>query len=142
MKLDAWTQEVALLTREHREARAADLAAKGKALRKAWATYASETAEETRTRAGFHAVSPNAWQLGTQGFPTLAGVPLPSTAQNKGAWHMARARGHRERFERVGDCQQLQTIKVSCRNCTHVSERGVRCRTALACVSCRGRDRE
>lgn len=61
------------------------------------------------------------------------------TPKTTALWHRQRARGHRERFDRVGDCQRVETVEIVCGHCSHRSTRGARCRCALACVSCRGK---
>ena len=125
--LDAWTAEVAELTRGWREMRARALAAAGKKKRREWAEHVDDVVAAAQFRAA----------ASEDPYPTLD-QPLP-VKDGGGAWHFARARGHRERFQRVDDCQRVETIEVQCGHCSHTSTRGARCRCALACVSCRGK---
>jgi hypothetical protein len=52
---------------------------------------------------------------------------------------MQRSTGHRQRFERVARCEQDHKIDIQCTYCGRGQSRAARCRTALACVSCRGK---
>jgi len=124
--LDAWSSALAELTREHREMRAAELAREGRARRAGWKEHVEESTAEARTRA----------QLDGEHATLYAPMPTMGSA---GAWHFQRARGQRERFERVADCQQVTAVEIKCEACGSAVLRGARCRTALVCVSCRGK---
>jgi hypothetical protein len=59
--------------------------------------------------------------------------------RDAGKWHAARARGQRERFERVDGCQRETAVRIQCESCGVLCEHVGRCRCALACTSCRGK---
>jgi hypothetical protein len=60
-------------------------------------------------------------------------------AKQQAHWHLARAKGQRERFDHVRDCQQRTTMQVLCAACGTVAEQNTRCRIGIVCVSCRGK---
>jgi hypothetical protein len=65
-----------------------------------------------------------------------------ASADTSARWHRSRARGQRERFDRVQACVSGEGdyITISCGECGHVREERRRgCGAGLACVSCRGR---
>ena len=69
-----------------------------------------------------------------------APVPFGREVKEAGKWERQRARGQRERFERVDACQRDETVEVFCACCgSHEGSRSARCRTALVCLSCRGK---
>lgn len=117
---------MAKLTEPYRFARAKHLGAEGRRRADEWNKHADDVYAAARYRA-VHSEDP---------FPTL---DTPLVGRSAGRWHFARARGQRERFERVGDCQQIETVEIRCGHCAHTTKRGARCRCALACVSCRGK---
>lgn len=124
-----WTGEVETLTKPYREKKAAALSAEARRRRDEWREHVEAAELANRLRAE------RAEALGE--FPTLDGsVP---TMTGVGLWHMQRARGTRERFERMADCQQVEAIDIKCERCGHSATRGARCRTALVCLSCRGK---
>jgi hypothetical protein len=56
-----------------------------------------------------------------------------------GRWYRSRAAGQRARFDRCKECQTDDEVRVVCQGCGLVVENPARCRTHLACVSCRGK---
>jgi hypothetical protein len=56
-----------------------------------------------------------------------------------GLWHMQRSKGQLERFKRVAKCETEDVLDVECTYCGRAQSKPVRCRTALVCVSCRGK---
>jgi hypothetical protein len=69
----------------------------------------------------------------------LAGLPWnPELERRAGAWHEARARGARERPERVDKCGKDRVFEVSCSACGCQHERPARCDCGLLCAGCRG----
>ncbi len=123
--LSRWHSDVATLTEPYRERRARELRAEGHRRRDEWREHCEAAAEAARYRAA----APDAF----------AEVdPLPAVG-NAGLWHVQRARGQVERFERVEDCRRETTVEIHCEGCGTLTERGARCRTALVCESCRGK---
>jgi hypothetical protein len=120
--LDAWTREVESLTRPYRERRARELAA---------------TAAEARELA--RAVSAERVNLARFVAPGDVPVPFSADIENAGRWHRQRARGQRERFERVDGCRRFVGVQLLCEACGTFRDEPARCRTALACTSCRGK---
>jgi hypothetical protein len=120
--LDSWTREVESLTRPYRERRATELAA---------------TAAEARELA--RAVSAERLNLARFVAPGDVHVPFSADIENAGRWHRQRARGQRERFERVDGCRRFVGVQLLCEACGTFRDEPARCRTALACVSCRGK---
>lgn len=53
-------------------------------------------------------------------------------------WYTSRARGHRDRIERVKDCG-AETLVLMCNACGIVHERPCGCRVGILCLKCRGR---
>jgi hypothetical protein len=125
----AWAEEVELLTKPYRDKKAAELSAKAREKRAAWAEHVAGVELANRLRAE------RAEARGE--FPTLD-APIP-TMTGVGLWHMQRARGTRERFDRMRDCQQVEALDIKCEKCGRAATRGARCRTALVCLSCRGK---
>lgn len=62
-----------------------------------------------------------------------------SDVLDAGRWSRDRARGQRERPERVQECRKTRVVRISCGACNAVTEHPGRCRVALFCVSCRGK---
>lgn len=120
MQVDRWTAQVAELTRPYREQRAKTLKLEGmKRKEDSWTAFREATELARRM-----------------------GTPRPDAYDPKlrtGSWHLSRARGQLERFERVAECEEEHTLDVHCGYCGKSSSRAVRCRAALACVSCRGK---
>ena len=54
-------------------------------------------------------------------------------------WYAARARGQRERFDRIRDCGKGKTLTILCTACGVASERLMTCGHSIACPSCRAR---
>jgi hypothetical protein len=120
--LDAWTREVETLTRPYREGRARELAA---------------TAAHKRELA--RRVSEARVQLSRAVAPEATHLPYSADIENAGRWHRQRARGQRERFERVDGCRRFVGVQLLCEACGTFRDEPARCRTALACTSCRGK---
>ena len=109
--------QLAELTRPYREKRAKALRAIGTGRRRmAWAKFGSSLEGPESDRKSPHD-------------PELRG----------GRWHLCRARGHEERFDRVAKCETENVLEVECTYCGRASHKPVRCRVALLCVSCRGK---
>jgi len=53
-------------------------------------------------------------------------------------WYESRARGQRERIERVKDCG-AENLRLMCPACGMVHERPCGCRVGILCLTCRGR---
>jgi hypothetical protein len=105
-----WTAQVAELTRPYRERRARELTATGMDLQGA------------------------AHKLFLAGKAAARDPVL-----RVGKWHLQRARGQRERFERASNCEADYAVTVHCSHCGRTDNRAARCRAALVCVSCRGK---
>jgi hypothetical protein len=120
--LDAWTREVEALTKPYRERRARELSAK-----------ASEERELAR------AVSQERVRIARFVSPEEPALPYSADVENAGRWHRQRARGQRERFDRVDGCRRFVGVTVLCEACGTFRDEPARCRTALACTSCRGK---
>src|SRR5262249_6686143 len=53
------------------------------------------------------------------------------------SWYDNRARGHRERIERVEACE-TEILAVSCQSCGICREMAAGCRAWMLCLRCRG----
>jgi hypothetical protein len=129
LRYRAWAREVEELTKPYREKKAAALSQKARELRQEQAEHVAGVELANRYRAEL------AEARGV--FPTLD-APVPSMV-GVGLWHQQRARGARERFQRMQECQQVEAIDIKCERCGTAATRGARCRTALVCLSCRGK---
>jgi hypothetical protein len=114
VSLDAWTASLRDETEAYRQRRAAELATEGLKRRKA------------------------AHQRFVEALKAPERVSARDTSLRQGRWHLQRARGQRERFDRVGECGTSEMVHVDCGYCGHASKRLAGCRTALACLRCRG----
>jgi hypothetical protein len=69
----------------------------------------------------------------------LRGEPWnPEAERRAGAWHEARARGARERPDRVDKCGRDGVFEVTCFACEKMHARPARCDCGLLCTTCRG----
>jgi hypothetical protein len=60
-----------------------------------------------------------------------------SLVDRAGSWHESRARGQRERIERVEQCS-TEILVITCQACGREHERPSRCGCRLLCIRCRG----
>jgi hypothetical protein len=60
-------------------------------------------------------------------------------AKDRARWHLARAKGQRERFDNVRECEQRQIMQSLCAACGSLREQNTRCRIGILCRSCRDR---
>lgn len=126
--LSAWDSDVARLTEPYRERRAREHEAKAKEQRR-------EVKVERAARLEAEA------EIARREGDAAAFVPVPYTGDVAlaGRWHRQRARGQRERFDRVDSCTKNEIVDIRCEACGAKSERAARCRVALVCTSCRGK---
>jgi len=139
-----WDAEVERLTAPYRERRARHLTSEGHRRRREWSEKCEAAQELERTlereEGGWRGVGEDGRELFVPHVDVKYG-PMRHTANDThhGRWHYARAKGQRERFERMRKCQTTQEVEVRCVCCERSAVRLSRCRAALVCVSCRGR---
>jgi hypothetical protein len=150
--LSTWDQAVATLTEPYREGKARDHEHKGRVRRNEvaeheWGVVTAqqlmrrEEGQDRDRRALTELVDYETVKLGDLVVPGFMNIPTPhrDALREAGQWHFSRARGQRERFDRVDNCQKEAAVDIHCEACGEVVTRAARCRVALVCVSCRGK---